>query len=235
MLIESKQNKQFKLWVKLKTKKYRDMHDMFLVYGKHLIDKAKEKDALIDIMTSNPEKEGILISEDLMKDLQQTPSWIDEIGLCKKVNNPIKSNRVLCLDDVQDPDNVGALIRSAAAFGFTHIILSHQSADLYNEKTIRASKGSIFDCYIERKPLSQAIVELKDLGYQLIAADAHESKGLEKNVEKIALFLGNEGHGLSDEVKENVNQFVTIDTQNVESLNVSVAGAIIMYLWRITQ
>jgi len=231
-LIESKQNKQFKLWVKLKTKKYRDQHDMFLVYGEHLIDKAKEKEMLLDVITSNPNKEGILISEELMKELQQTPSWIDAIGLCKKESLIQKSSRVLCLDDVQDPDNVGALIRSAAAFGFTHIILSHQSADLYNEKTIRASKGALFDCYIERKPLYDAIKNLKENGFQIIAADAHESGDVSNEVNNIALILGNEGHGISSEIKSLVDRYVTIETQNVESLNVSVAGAIIMYVWR---
>ncbi len=205
---------------------------MFLVYGEHLIDKAKEKNVLIDIITSNPDKEGILISEDMMKDLQQTPSWIDTIGLCKKENIEKRSNRILCLDDVQDPDNVGALIRSASAFGFTHIIFSQHSADLYNEKTIRASKGALFDCYIERKPLYEAIKELKNNGYKIVAADAHECGKLSKDNEKIALVLGNEGHGLSDGTKVLVDQFVTIETQNVESLNVSVAGAIIMYVWR---
>ncbi len=231
-MIQSKQNKQFKLWVKLKTKKYRDINDMFLVYGEHLIEKARENDALIDIITSNPEKPGILISDDLMKDLQQTPSWIDSIGLCKKINHKKISNRVLCLDDVQDPDNVGALIRSASAFGFTHIIFSNHSADLYNEKTIRASKGALFDCYIERKPLYEALVELKNDGYKIVAADAHESGDLSENKDKVALILGNEGHGLNQDTKSLVDQFVTIKTENVESLNVSVAGAIIMYVWR---
>jgi TrmH family RNA methyltransferase len=231
-LIESTQNKQFKLWMKLKLKKYRDQHDMFLVYGKHLIDKAKEHDALIDVITSDPHKEGILISLSLMKELQQTPSMIDEIGICKKTNIKKTSNRVLCLDDVQDPDNVGALLRSATAFGFTHVILSDHSADLYNEKTIRASKGAIFDCYVERKSLVQAIESLKSQGYQVIAADAHETEEIGQNDEKVVLILGNEGHGISDKVKLLVDRYVTIETQHVESLNVSVAGAIIMYVWR---
>jgi len=231
-LIESTQNKQFKLWMKLKLKKYRDQHDMFLVYGKHLIDKAREQNALIDTITSNPDKEGILISLSLMKELQQTPSMIDEIGLCKKTNPMKKSKRVLILDDVQDPDNVGALLRSASAFGFIHVILSPRSADVYNEKTIRASKGAIFDCYVERKPLKEALETLKSQDYKVIAADAHETDDINQSNEKIALILGNEGHGISQDVATYVDSFVTIETQNVESLNVSVAGAIIMYVWR---
>ncbi len=233
-MIQSKQNKQFKTWVKLKTKKYRDIHDMFLVYGKHLIDKAKEKNVLLEVITSNPDKEGTLISEDLMKDLQQTASWIDEIGLCKKENEKMDADRILILDDVQDPDNVGALLRSAAAFGFTHVILSNHSADLYNEKTIRASKGAIFDCYVERRPLKDAIEALKNDGYMVVGADAHQTTNVENKIDKVALVLGNEGHGLSDDVKALVDEYVTIETMNVESLNVSVAGAIIMYLWRMT-
>ena len=219
--------------MKLKTKKYRDLNDMFLVYGKHFIEQAKEKNVLIDVITSNPNKEGILISKDLMKDLQVTQTFIDEIGLCKKYNKVLVSNRVLLLDDVQDPDNVGALIRSASAFGFDHIILSNHSADIYNEKTIRASKGAFFDCYIERKPLHHAIYDLKDNGYKVIAADAHASGNVDIKEEKVALVLGNEGHGLNENTKALVDGFVTIETKHVESLNVSVAGAIIMYTWRI--
>lgn len=231
-MILSKQNKQFKTWVKLKTKKYRDLEQMFLVYGKHLIELAKENNALVDIITSNEEKEGILISEELMKELQQTSSWIDEIGLCKKSNPIISSDRVLVLDDVQDPDNVGALLRSASAFGFNHIILSHQSADIYNEKTIRASKGALFQCFIERKPLDEAIKDLKEHGYYIVGADAHQSHDVHVEHQKIALILGNEGHGINNNIKPLIDQFVTIETKHVESLNVSVAGAIIMYEWR---
>ena len=229
-MIESRQNKQVKMWIKLKHKKYRDLYDRFLVYGKNSIEKAKSVGVLEDIITDNPEKKGILIASSLMKELQQTASYIDEIGVCKKSNKPQISNAVLALDDVQDPDNVGALMRSAVAFGFDHIVLSLGSADIYNEKVIRASKGAIFDCYVERKPLDIALNELKQKGYQVIAADAHQSGKLLKS-EKIVLILGNEGHGLSEQVVSFVDQFVTIKTKKVESLNVSVAGAIIMHDW----
>lgn len=213
------------------TKKYRDLNDMFLVYGKHLVDKAREKGALIEVITSNYEIEGTLLSKALMDELQQTETYIDQIGMCKKINEKIESNNILVLDDVQDPDNVGALIRSAAAFGFKHIIMSYKTADLYNEKVIRASKGAIFDCYIERSQLFLKLSELKDQGYQIVGADAHEKGEPQKN-KKLALVLGNEGHGLTKNVKEICDEFVTIKTNEVESLNVSVAGGILMHEWR---
>jgi TrmH family RNA methyltransferase len=230
-MIISKQNKQFKLWKKLMTKKYRDLNDMFLVYGKHLVDKAKEKGALIEVITSSNEVEGTLLSKELMDELQQTETYIDLIGVCKKTNDKLKSNNILVLDDVQDPDNVGALIRSAAAFDFNHIIMSYKTADLYNEKVIRASKGAIFDCYIERTDLYAKLLDLKSQGYQIVGADAHEKGNPQKN-KKLALVLGNEGHGLTENVKQICDEFVTIKTNQVESLNVSVAGGILMYEWR---
>ncbi len=229
-MIESRQNKKVKTWIKLKQKKYRDQFDRFLVYGSHLIEKAQAMGALIEIITDNPEIEGIHISTDLMKELQQTETYIDQIGVCKKINQPLKSEAILMLDDVQDPDNVGALMRSAVAFGFNHIILSYGCADMYNEKVIRASKGAIFDCYVERKPLDKALVNLKQQGYQVLAADAHQRGSLTDNPH-VVLILGNEGHGISSALIPFVDQFITIKTKTVESLNVSVAGAIIMRDW----
>ena len=212
-------------------KKYRDQHGLFLVYGKHLVTQAKNKGVVLEILTSNEDEEGTLYDKALMDDLQQAETYFDLIAVCKKVENKIESNRILVLDDVQDPDNVGALIRSAAAFGFMHIILSLQSADLYNEKTIRASKGALFDVFVERKPLIETLKKCKEEGYQIIYADAHD-EGKPSKKEKTVLILGNEGHGISQAVKNLADGAIHIETKNVESLNVSVAGAILMYEWR---
>lgn len=231
MQITSKQNSSFKLWVKLKQKKFRDQNGMFLVYGKHLIDQAKKYNAIVEILTSDPNHEGIQLPVDLMKELQQAETYFDQIGVCKKTNPIRHSDKILILDDVQDPDNVGALLRSASAFGFLHVIVSLKTADIYNEKVIRASKGALFDVYVERRPLIKALIELKQLGYQLIYADAHDA-GTVKVQNKTALIMGNEGHGIKDEIKDLCDSAVSIKTQNVESLNVSVAGGILMYEWR---
>jgi TrmH family RNA methyltransferase len=230
-MIESKQNKQFKLWQKLKLKKYRDENNAFLVYGEHLIEIAKNKNAIIEIITSNPNLEGTLISKQLMDLLSQTETTFEQMAVVKKINEPIISNKVLLLDDIQDPSNVGSLIRTAVAFGFNRVIFSNKTADLYNEKTIRASQGSIFDCYVERRPLDKAIVELKTNGYLIACADAHETSN-PKEVEKIGLILGNEGSGVNENIKALSNFFVKIETKTVESLNVNAAGAILMYNWR---
>lgn len=229
-MITSPSNKNFKIYKSLKLKKYRDQHNLFLVYGSHLIEKAKEKGEILEIITSHIEQEGTLYHEDLFKELQLTETYMDRIAVCKKVQKPISSDKVLMLDDVQDPDNVGALLRSAAAFGFLHIILSPKTADLYNEKVIRASKGAIFDCFVERKPLIEAVQSFKKEDYQVVYADAHDQgEPLFKN--KVVLVLGNEGHGIHEEIKKLSDRAIHIPTNNVESLNVSVAGAILMYEW----
>jgi RNA methyltransferase, TrmH family len=230
-MITSTQNSSFKFWQKLKTKKYRDLYDQFLVYGPHLIAVAQKYKAIVEIITTDPNIEGTLVSEALMNELKQTETGFNIMAVCKKVNHQQSSTHILALDDIQDPDNVGALIRSAAAFGFNHVIFSLKTADLYNEKVIRASKGSIFDVYVERKPLVEALKDLQQQGYQVYYADAHAPHMRKKN-DKIVLVMGNEGHGISEEIKDIADGSITIPTQKVESLNVSVAGGIIMYEWR---
>jgi len=230
-MITSKQNSSVKLWQKLKIKKYRDLYDQFLVYGPHLIAVAKQYNAVVEIITNDPHQQGTLVSDEIMQDLNQTETTFNIMAVCKKINPQQVSTHILALDDIQDPDNVGALIRSAAAFGFNHVIFSLKTADLYNEKVIRASKGSIFDVYVERKPLVEALITLQEQGYHVYFADAHAPHMRKKN-DKIVLVMGNEGRGISDEVKEIANGSVTIPTQKVESLNVGVAGGIIMYEWR---
>ena len=232
MLITSKQNASYKQWNKLKLKKYRDQEDMFLVYGSHLIEEAKKYGALVDIITDDESiNNATHLSRELMDGLQQTETYINQIGLCKKTNLKQTSNKVLILDDIQDPDNLGALLRSASAFDFMHVILSPRCADVYNEKTIRASKGAFFHLYIERKPLIPVIEELSMKGYQVIVADAHDQKNVSIK-DKLALVLGNEGHGVSEPVKNLADGYIKIETKHVESLNVSVAGAILMHEWR---
>src|SRR5690606_38626924 len=130
-MIISKDNSKFKLWMKLKQKKYRDESNLYLVYGPKLVNLAIKHQVVDEIITTNETIQGTLIDPKLMKELSQTETTFDVMAVCRKMAFQTTSNRVLMLDDVQNPDNVGALIRSAVAFGFNHIILSLKSADLY--------------------------------------------------------------------------------------------------------
>jgi len=229
-MITSKQNKQFKEWLKLKQKKYRDQYDKFLVYGNHIVDIAQRKGYLLEKISSNPEDDATLVTREMIQALTQTETIIEPIGICRKIKLHKKSDRILVLDDVQDPDNVGALLRSASAFGFEKVIISLKTADLYNEKVIRASKGAIFDLDVERKPILEALLQLKKEGYQIAIADAHQNNN-PIQTKPLALVLGNEGQGISTEIRNISDVTLNIKTKNVESLNVSVAGAILMYQW----
>lgn len=230
MVIESKDNQRFKSWMKLKLKKHRDETNLFLVYGKKLVELAQSYGVCVELITTNPDVNGTLISNKLMTELSQTETTFDIMAVCKKQVNPVKSDKILVLDDVQNPDNVGALLRSALAFGFKHVVLSLKSADLYNEKTIRASQGAIFEVYVERLNLVEFLLNKQNEGYQVFGADAHASAN-QPDDKPFILILGNEGNGLSSEVKELLNGFINIKTEGVESLNVVVAGSILMYEW----
>lgn len=209
-------------------KKYRDLHEEFIVFGDHLITEAIKSNSVAELYTSNPNKEGILISEQLMKELNETVTAFDQLALVKKTRKTIESDKILVLEDVQDPDNVGALLRSALAFGFNKVILSNKSADIYNDKTIRSSQGALFHLDIERTDVIGALKDLKNKDYKVITTMLNGSSEFPK-ANKIALVMGNEGSGISSEVELLSDFKLTIKTSGVESLNVLVAGSILMY------
>ena len=227
-MIKSKDSKQIKHLKKLKMKKYRDLHEEFIVFGDHLITEAIKSNSVTELSTSNPNKEGILISEQLMKELNETVTAFDQLALVKKTRKTIESDKILVLEDVQDPDNVGALLRSALAFGFNKVILSNKSADIYNDKTIRSSQGALFHLDIERTDVISALKDLKNKDYKVITTMLNGSSEFPK-ANKIALVMGNEGSGISSEVELLSDFKLTIKTSGVESLNVLVAGSILMY------
>ena len=142
--------------------------------------------------------------------------------------------KILILDEIQDPGNVGTLIRSAAAFNFDGILLSGGCADLFSPKAIQASAGSILSLWIRRTSHYFSLcMKLKKEGFRIIAADIDgNSKSAIHGGGKVALVLGNEAIGISDKVLKLADTVFRIPhtNQSVESLNVAAAGAICMYL-----
>lgn len=237
MVYSSIENKKIKEIKKLNNKKYRDLTNKFLIEGDHLVIEAYKKGYLeelileesvifpLDVKTSYVTKSVIKYITDL-----ETPPNI--MGICKKINEQEVGNKILILDDIQDPGNLGTIIRSCVAFNIDTIILSYNSVDLYNSKVIRASQGLIFHMNIIRKDLIKEIPLLKTLGYTIFGTNV--INGIElKNIEKpdkFAIIMGNEGNGVSSEVNKLCDKFIYIKmNDNCESLNVGVATSIILY------
>lgn len=232
MRIDSETNSKIKYWKNLKQKKYRDLENKFLVYGEHLITEALKSNQVETIISTDESLEAdFYINHKLAKMLCDLPSIPKRMAVVYKNNvKTISSNKVLVLDKVQDPDNLGALLRSALAFGFNDVLLSLDSVDLYNDKVVRASQGALFSLNITSDNLVIKLEELKKAGYLLVGA-SNKNSPKKKDTLKLALILGNEGQGISLEVEKLIDIFDTIKTNKVESLNVSVAGAILMYEW----
>ncbi len=144
-------------------------------------------------------------------------------------------NRLLLLDRIQDPGNLGTLLRSALAFDFDGVILGEGCVDLYNEKVIRSTQGAIFKLAIQHQCLTEVIKTLKEQGVQVYGTSLQNGKPL-REIEattKMAFILGNEGSGVSKELLALTQQNIFIEMgEKIESLNVSIAGSIIMYQFR---
>lgn len=143
--------------------------------------------------------------------------------------------KILFLEDIQDPGNVGTLIRTAAAFGYSGLILTEKCADPFSPKCVQSSAGTLLSLWIRRTPSYLKLVEtLQYGGYRLITADLGGGEDLAalRSGEKLVLALGNEASGLSAEVLRLADSSIRIpiDCDKAESLNVAACGAICMYL-----
>ena len=220
-MIESVDNSKIKELRKLKDKKYRDSEKLFLVEGEHLVLEAYKANVLKKIVLCNYDMdldvEKIEVSQKVMATLSELPSKVSVIGVCEIKSNELDLNsNILILDGVQDPGNLGTIIRSSVAFNFKNIILSNNSVDLYNIKVLRASQGMNFHLNIVRCELTNKIKELKDNGYTIYGTDVINGIDVKsvKNDKKYAIIMGNEGNGISKEVKELVDKNVYIKMNN---------------------
>lgn len=237
--ITSLQNKKVKEWCLLHKKKYRDETRQFLIEGEHLIEEALKEGIVETILYSNwcPFEFGncIEVTEGILEKVSDNPSGASYIAICnQKEKEPSCYNRILLLDGIQDPGNLGTLIRTAVSFSFDAIYCSKETVDLYNEKTIRSTQGALFHIPVIRKDLMEVIPFLKDKKVKVIATSLNNAVSMESIIEEenMAFILGNEGQGVSQKVIETSDISMRIDMHGFESLNVGVAGGIIMYKYR---
>ena len=231
-MLTSIDNPKIKALLKLKTSKERKKENKFIVEGPHLVKEARNLNLLIEAY-SIEEKEGyIQISKQIMDKIADTDTTVTEIGLCKMLNSNLVTDKILILDKVQDPGNLGAIMRSANAFGFKTIALGEGTCDIYNSKVIRSSQGAIFKLNFINVNIVEFLKKLNDYDiYGTNVINGIELDNVEKT-KKMAIILGNEGNGISDDVNNALKKNIYIPMENTESLNVAIAASIIMYKLR---
>lgn len=229
-MINSLTNERIKQVIKLYTAKGRKETGLFVVEGPHLVKEAKMAGVLVETYTTTNESDGILVSEDVMKKICKTDTVVKEIGVCKMLIKNDICDKVLILDGIQDPGNMGTLMRSAVAFGFNTIFLADGCVDIYNDKVIRSSQGAIFKLNFIKGEKIAFINNLKKT-HQIFSTNVTKGKNVKtiNKDNKVALILGNEGKGVSEEINNLDLDNLYIPLINTESLNVAIAGAILMY------
>lgn len=224
-MIESVNNEKIKNYAKLNNKKYRDETGLFIVEGDHLVSMAKEKGLLVEefILGEN-------VNEAVMSKLSSLTNVPKNLGIVKKLNNNSIIGNILVLDDIQDPGNLGTIIRSCVAFGIDTILASNNTVDVYNSKVVRASEGAIFNINYVIGDLDTILPTLKD--YTIYTTNVVNGESLyDININKpYAIIMGNEGAGVKDSISKYANKTIYIPiSKKMESLNVGIATSIILY------
>ena len=173
MVITSVNNNKIKDINKLKDKKYRDSSNSFLVEGEHLVIEAYREDLIKELIVLDDSDfilDGIptiKVSSEVMKKLSSMDSYPSVIGVANKIKEKELGDSILMLDDIQDPGNLGTIIRSSAAFGIDTIVVSPKTVDIYNIKVLRATQGMLFHINIIVRELDSFITKLKQDNYKI--------------------------------------------------------------------
>lgn len=248
--ILSNQNSRVKAWAKLATKKGRLENKTYLLDGWHLVEEAVKANAkfhavmateaqmaqhLPDVPHGVPAFE---ISEEVAKHIAgtNTPQGIfAEISLPDKTFDPsyVHDGAWLLLDNIQDPGNVGTLVRTADAAGFKGVVFGEGTADAYSPKVVRAMQGSQFHLEVLNGDLNEWTDSLTANGLPVYGSQLDEAAQSYRQIEpstQFALIVGNEGQGMAEELaaKTTANLYIPIQGQ-AESLNVAIAGGILMF------
>ncbi len=243
IFIESFQNQKLKAF-----KKNTLNEDFILLQGWNTIEQTLSKNLIRKVLINEKYYSELIknLKDEKVQIYITTNSNMEKIYKNKKINKIMalidkeKINKVflegnyLILDNIQDPSNLGLLIRSAAAFNFKNILLSKDSVNPYNHKVINASQGMFFNICIQKIDIYNFLNQLKSsniLGTFLNEKSLPLNKSLNiiNENEKIYLILGNEGKGINNKYKKFINHNIKITmNNNIDSLNLAMAGSIIM-------
>lgn len=252
-IISSKDNEIVKNIKKLKEKKYRDLENAYIIEGIKLVKEAIYENAKIRqiIMCENYadnkeiDKETlyeiskynlIYVTEKVFNTITdvKTPQGI--IAIVEKNNSTCEINYseeiIIALDDVQDPGNLGTIIRTADSANLKQIILSKNSADPYNPKVVRSTMGGIFRVnIIEVDNLEETLKQTQKNGFKVMVTVLDTQKSIyDVNYNKKVIVIGNEANGISKAIQNIADEKVKIPMLGkTESLNASVAAGVMIY------
>jgi TrmH family RNA methyltransferase len=241
-IITSRANNLVKSTKKLLQKKYRKQAKAYLLEGHHLVSEAQTAGSKITKLFVTEDEvsrypDAIVVSPEVMREMtdSQTPQGVLAIVDMPETTSlsGLSRGRYLVLDQVQDPGNVGTMIRTADAAGYDGVVVSNDSADIYSPKVMRSMQGSNFHLPIfmgSQEEIYQAVHELGMTIYATTLSDMSVSHTSIAYPPAFALVMGNEGNGITATTQAMADQFVHIDMPGkAESLNVGVAAGIMMF------
>lgn len=245
--ITSKDNRIFRTCEQLLLKKYRDKTGKYLIEGENLIEEALKTGSQIEtvLIRAGCDKaprelldKTFLLSERLFDRLAQTETSQGMIAVVakpetKKEDYTGSAGNFVVLDRLQDPGNIGTILRTADAAGYALAIAMKGTADIFSSKVVRAATGSLFRMPVVFMDSNSELVEFtRAAGKKLTATclDAQRCYYEEDLTHDIALIIGNEGNGISQELIESSDIRIRIPMHgNIESLNAAVAAGVLMY------
>ena len=254
--ITSKENEFIKHVKKLKEKKYRDQSNEYVIEGIKLIKEALQEKVQINqiVICEDCEKSGI-ISDDLKYEIakqeciyvpQNIFKTISEVSTPQGILAVVQKNSfddefseidysediIVALDDIQDPGNLGTILRTVDSVGLKQILVSKGTADSFNPKVVRSTMGAIFRVkIIECENLSETLKQVKKHKYEVMATSLQTTNSIyDIDYNKKVIVIGNEANGVSKEIQEMADEKAKIPMLGkTESLNASVAAGIVMY------
>ncbi len=234
-VIESKDNKTYKDLVRLK--KGDPKEGLFIIEGEDLVTEAYKEGRLEALIVVDGTKMPMVdypiygLKQGLYRELSSYQSLPKVMGIArmKMVSSDKLGENVIYLDGVQDPGNVGTIIRTALSFSYTGVMLSNDSVSVYNSKVIQSTKGAMFHLPIARGELS----DLASLGYHiyLTTLDGVDERTLSCLETPFAIVFGNEGRGVNPK-NMSLGKKIKIEMNGIDSLNVGVAAGIFMYRFK---
>jgi len=249
-IIESNSNKKIKELAALqRSKKERSLAGLFVLEGDRIIrDAVSTRPELVEnvyVSVSYASEKGLptdnatVVADSVLSHVCETVTdqgilaTVREKPLLREEDELMKADKLLVLEDIQDPGNLGTIIRTAEAAGIGGVLMSNGTADIFSPKVVRSTMGSLLRVpFTYVSDLKKTMENLKSTGHEVYAAHLKGASDMRSTsfASRCAIVIGNEGRGISDAVAELADKRVFIPMQGeVESLNAAIAAAILMY------